>query len=110
MGGFGAWHLAAAHPGKFAALVSICGGSPLTGGDRFTPVARKVGRTPVWVFHGSGDRLVPVAESRRMVEALKSVEGSRVRYTEYEGAGHSVWLNAAAEPGLMPWLIAQRAD
>src|SRR5215207_11597263 len=29
VGGFGAWQLAAAHPGKFAALVSICGGSPL---------------------------------------------------------------------------------
>jgi len=110
VGGFGAWQLAAAHPGKFAALVSICGGSPLTGGDRFTPIARKVGRTPVWVFHGSGDRVVPVAESRRIVEALKSVGGSRVRYTEYEGAGHNVWLNAAAELGLMPWLLAQRAD
>src|SRR3712207_7645810 len=27
MGGFGAWHLAAEHQGKFAAIVSICGGS-----------------------------------------------------------------------------------
>lgn len=110
MGGFGAWHLAAEHPGKFAALVSICGGSPLTSGDRFTPIAQKVGKMPVWVFHGSEDRIVPVSESRRMVEALKSVKGSRVRYHEYEGAGHNVWLNAAAEPGLLPWLLEQRAD
>jgi predicted peptidase len=110
MGGFGAWHLAAGQPGKFAALVVVCGGSTLTSGDRFTPVARKVGRTPVWVFHGSEDRVVPVTESRGMVEALKSVEGSRVRYNEYEGAGHNVWLNAAAEPDLLPWLLSQRAD
>jgi predicted peptidase len=110
MGGFGAWHLAAEHPGKFAAVISICGGSPLTTGDRFAPVARKVGRTPVWVFHGSEDRVVPVSESRRMVEALKSVEGSRVRYSEYAGVGHNVWLNAVAEPGLLPWLLEQRAD
>lgn len=110
MGGFGAWHLAAGHPGKFAALVNVCGGSTLTGGDRFTPVARKIGRTPVWVFHGSDDRVVPVTESRGMVEALKRVEGSRVRYSEYEGVGHNVWLNAAAEPGLMTWLLEQRAD
>ena len=109
MGGFGAWHLAAGHPGKFAALAVICGGSTLTGGDRFTPVARKIGRTPVWVFHGSDDRVVPVTESRRMVEALKAVEGSRVRYSEYEGVGHNVWLNVAAEPGLLPWLLEQRA-
>src|SRR5829696_6377884 len=110
MGGFGAWHLAAQHPGKFAAIVNICGGSTLTSGDRFTPVARKVGRTPVWVFHGSEDRVVPVTESRGMVEALKRVEGSRVRYNEYKGVGHNVWLNVAAEPGLLPWLLAQRAD
>jgi predicted peptidase len=110
MGGFGAWHFAARHPGKFAAIVTVCGGSTLTGGDRFTPVARKVGKTPVWVFHGSEDRVVPVTESRGMVEALKRVEGSRVRYSEFEGVGHNVWLNVAAEPGLLPWLLAQRAD
>jgi predicted peptidase len=110
MGGFGAWHLAARHPGKFAALVNICGGSTQTSGDRFTPLARKIGRTPVWVFHGSEDRVVPVTESRGMVGALKRVEGSRVRYSEYEGVGHNVWLNALAEPGLLPWLLEQRAD
>jgi predicted peptidase len=110
MGGFGVWHLASAHAGRFAAVVSICGGSPLTAGDRFTPLARKVGRTPAWVFHGSEDRLVPVTESRRMVEALKAVGGSRVRYSEYEGVGHNVWMNALAEPGLLPWLLGQRAE
>ncbi len=110
MGGFGAWHLAAEHPGKFAALVVVCGGSTLTNGDRYAPLARKVGRTPVWVFHGSEDRVVPVTESRGMVEALKSVEGSRVRYSEYEGVGHNVWLNVAAERELLPWLLSQRAD
>jgi predicted peptidase len=110
MGGFGAWHVAAGHPGKFAALVVVCGGSTLTSGDRFTPLARKVGRTPVWVFHGSEDRVVPVTESRGMVEALKSLEASRVRYNEYEGVGHNVWLNVATEPELLPWLLSQRAD
>ena len=110
MGGFGAWHFASQHAGKFAAVVSICGGSPLAAGDRFGPVARAVGRTPVWVFHGAEDRIVPVSESRRMVEALKAVEGSRVRYSEYEGVGHNVWMNALAEPGLLPWLLEQRAE
>jgi len=110
MGGYGAWHMAAAHPEKFAAVVSICGGSPLKAGDRFTPIARRVGGTPVWVFHGSDDAVVPVSESRQMVEALKSVEGNRVRYSEYKGVGHSVWLNALGERELLPWLLAQRLD
>ena len=110
MGGFGAWHFASQHPRRFAAVVSICGGSPVVSGDRFGTVARGVGRTPVWVFHGAEDRIVPVSESRRMVEALRAVEGSRVRYSEYAGVGHNVWMNALAEPGLLPWLFEQRLD
>lgn len=107
MGGYGAWHLAARHPGKFAALVPVCGGSPLHSADRYTAIAQKVGRTPTWVFHGSDDRVVPVTESRRMVEALKAA-GGNVHYTEYEGAGHNVWNRAYTEPDFLPWLLAQR--
>jgi predicted peptidase len=106
MGGYGAWHMAAEYPGKFAAVVPICGGSPLRTGDRFTQIARKVGKTPVWVFHGAADRVVPVSESRQMVEALKAA-GGNVRYSEYAGVGHNVWLNAMSEPDLLPWLLKQ---
>lgn len=109
MGGYGAWHLASKHPGKFAALVPLCGGSPLRSADRYTAIASKVGRTPTWVFHGSDDRIVPVSESRRMVEALKAA-GGNVRYTEYEGAGHNVWNRAYTEPDFLSWLLAQRLD
>jgi len=107
MGGFGVWHTAAKHPGKFAALVPICGGSSLAAADRFTPVARGIGRTPVWVFHGADDPIVPVSESRRMVAALKAT-GGNVRYNEYAGVGHNVWLNVLGEPDLLPWMLAQQ--
>jgi predicted peptidase len=108
MGGFGAWHLASHHPWQYAAIVSICGGSPLTSGDRFTPIARSVGSTPVWLFHGADDRIVPVTESRQMVAALKAVPGSNVRYSEFPGVGHNVWMNALGEKSLLPWLLEQR--
>ncbi|HEX8141601.1 MAG TPA: alpha/beta fold hydrolase [Pyrinomonadaceae bacterium] len=107
MGGYGAWHLASHHPEKFAALVSICGGSPLSNGDRFAPIARKVGQIPVWVFHGAADKVVPVSESRQMVEALKAMKAN-VRYSEYEGVGHNVWLKALSEQELFPWMLRQR--
>lgn len=109
MGGYGAWHLAAEYPGKFAAVVPICGGSPRTKGDRWGQLAEKIGSTPVWAFHGTEDRVVPPNESRQMVEALRKVKGNRVRYTEVAGVGHNVWLNAAANPELLPWLLAQTA-
>lgn len=107
MGGYGVWHFAAQYPQKFAALVSICGGSPLTTGDRFAPIAEKVGRTPAWLFHGAQDRVVQVSESRSMVAALKANQGS-VKYSEYAEVGHNVWLNALGEKDLMPWILAQK--
>ena len=71
------------------------------------PIAQRVGTTPAWVFHGEDDRVVPVSESRQMVEAIKAIKGS-VRYSEYEGVGHNVWLNALGERELLPWLLMQR--
>ena len=109
MGGYGVWHFAAAYPQKFAALVSICGGSPLTGGDRFAPIAEKVGTTPAWLFHGAEDRVVQVSESRSMVAALKARGGS-VKYSEYPEVGHNVWLNALGEKDLLPWILSQKLD
>lgn len=106
MGGYGVWHFASQYPEKFAALVSICGGSPILSGERFAPVAEKVGKTPAWIFHGADDRVVPVSESRAMVKALKAARGN-VKYSEYENVGHNVWLNALAEKDLLPWILAQ---
>jgi predicted peptidase len=107
MGGYGVWHLASHHAGKFAALVSICGGSSIIKGDRFSSLAEKIGKTPAWLFHGADDKIVPVTESRQIVETLKANQGN-VKYNEYPGVGHNVWLNALAEKDLMPWLLAQR--
>lgn len=109
MGGYGVWHLAMQHPQKFAALVSICGGSPILSGDRFTPIAQKVGETPSWLFHGAKDTVVQVSESRQIVAALKANQGN-VRYSEYPDVGHNVWMNVAGDRELMPWLLAQRRD
>ncbi len=107
MGGYGVWYLASRNAEKFAALVSICGGSPFTKGDRFDSIVRNVGKTPAWLFHGADDKIVQVSESRQIVEALKTNEGN-VKYNEYPDVGHNVWLNALAEKNLMPWLFAQK--
>lgn len=107
MGGYGVWHFAARYPDKFAALVSVCGGSSVTKGDRFDSVARKIGATPAWLFHGADDSIVPVSESRQIVEALKAT-GGNVKYNEYAGVGHNVWLNVLGEKDLLPWLLAQK--
>lgn len=120
MGGYGTWAIASANPGKFAALAPVCGGVRLPqriaeqlklpatqGEDPYTPVAQLVGKTPVWIFHGAADSVVPVAESRKMHEALKAV-GGNVKYSEYEGVNHNSWDKAYAEADFFNWLLAQR--
>lgn len=103
MGGYGAWHYAMRHAEKFAALVSICGGSPILTGDRYTPLAEKVKNTPVWLFHGADDVIVPVSESREIVKALEKV-GNNPKYNEYPNVGHNVW-QALGEKDLLAWML-----
>ena len=120
MGGFGTWEIAAAHPGRFAALVPICSGvRPLKDEpelkvkladrtkavDPYAEVARRIGKTPVWMFHGDADQSVPAEESRHLAAALKAAN-AEFKYTEYPGVGHNSWDNAYAEPELVPWLLA----
>jgi len=123
MGGYGAWHLAQKYHGTFAALVVICGGiRPPAHAQKTTPdlvkvtppdsprsyldAAQRVGKVPVWIFHGADDDIVPVTESQRMNDAMKQ-NGGEVHYTEYPGVGHPCWNKAYDEPKLFPWLFSK---
>jgi predicted peptidase len=119
LGGYGTWSIAGGHPGKFAALAPVCGGivrpgngnqslAETSSANPYAVVAKKIGSaTPVWIFHGDADDSVPVTESRKMAEAMKSI-GSNVRYTEYPGVPHNSWDLAYNNPEFPAWLFAQR--
>jgi predicted peptidase len=121
MGGYGALHLALAHPDRFAALAIVCGGllphrtttavrqSPLTksADDPYVFTAHALRALPIWLFHGEADAVIPVDESRRLVAALKR-EGADVHYTEYAATGHNAWTAAYNDDELWRWLFAQR--
>lgn len=114
MGGYGAFAYAARRAGQFAAVVPICGGvvrrgEPPPPGDPYAETAAKIGKTPVWIFHGDADPAVAVTESRKMEAALKAAGGD-VRYTEYPGVGHNSWDKAYAEADLPKWLFEKRLN
>jgi predicted peptidase len=101
MGGFGTFDILWRNPKLFAAAFPICGaGNP----DKVELYASKF---PIWVFHGGSDPVVPVGNSRLMVNALQK-NGAKVKYTEYPGVGHDSWKNAFAEPGLLKWLFSNK--
>jgi predicted peptidase len=101
MGGFGTFSILQKNPGKFAAGFAICGGSD-------PAAAKSLLNTPLWIFHGDADDVVPVRLSRDVYSEMIRLGGKKVKYTEYPGVKHNSWENALREPGLGEWLFEQR--
>lgn len=120
MGGYGTWDHALRDPGRFAALVPVCGGlvhparpSMAVAGlaeaaDPYAAAAHRLRDVPTWIFHGAKDDAVPVEFSRRMDAALQAAGAPDARYTEFPDANHNSWDAAYATPELWTWLFAQR--
>ena len=97
MGGYGCWALAARNPDRFAAVAPICGG-----GDPAWATSLK--SVPIWAFHGTDDRVVPLEKSETMVNAIRAAGGTQVRLTKLEHIGHNSWSAAYATPELYEWM------
>lgn len=100
MGGMGTFEIASRNPKLFAAAFPICGG-----GD--PGIAKNVRKINWWVFHGAKDDVVLPSFSETMVSALKAAKAD-VKFTLYHEANHNSWDPAFAEPGLLPWMFAQK--
>ncbi len=99
MGGVAVWEIIARYPKMFAAALPLCGIGNKNNVFKLT-------QTPIWVFHGTADDVVPVAHSRDMVDALKRA-GGHPKYSEYKNVGHDVWNVAFKEPNLLQWVFGQ---
>lgn len=100
MGGRGSWEIAAAHKGRFSAVVPIC--SPVK-----IESAGALKTVPIWSFVGDADRVDTVRSMRAMADKLQ-VEGANSRYTEYRGVGHNSWDRAYNSQELFDWMMAQK--
>jgi len=100
LGGFGTYDLVIHYPAYFAAAFSICGQANV---KLFTA---KAGNVPLWIFHGEVDNIIPIQPNRNLYKALQSMGAKNVKYTEYPGVYHNSWINAFAEPDLLPWLFS----
>lgn len=120
MGGYGTWEIALKAPTRFAALVPICGAllPPnderalyVTGvtdaTDPYAALAAKLGKVPVWIFHGAKDDAVSPADDRKTFAAFKAA-GADVQYTEFPDTGHNSWDATYQHDAMWNWLFAQR--
>ncbi len=100
MGGRGTWDLAMTFPERFAGIAPVCGGALP---DR----ACRLKGVPVRAYHGAKDGVVPLAETRTVVEAVRKC-GGEAELVVYPDATHDSWTAAYADPGLWEWLLARR--
>ena len=131
MGGQGVWLLAASHPHTFAALAPISSFlriendddvlnpevdrvllaqfPELRTSDPSAAFAHRIGKTPVWIFHGGDDNVVPVVHARQLAQAMRA-GGGEVRFSEYAGGNHGAWDRAYAEPEFVSWLLSHHLN
>ena len=123
MGGYGIWSFISRYPDYFAAAIPICGGGdpfrlpanrpPVKVGivNEFSPDGlKRATALPVWTFHGTRDRSVPIGETEQLVGILKDAGSEQVRFTRYADAGHVAgWRKTYQNPAVWKWLFSQRS-
>jgi pimeloyl-ACP methyl ester carboxylesterase len=117
LGGYGAWELAKNYPRRWAAMAIASSGifwsyAPERWREQATLPAeyvRRIGHTPIWLFHGSEDTTVLPRQSELMYDAFKAA-GGHIRFWEYQGLHHDCWTRAFDEPELPRWLLSHRLN
>ncbi|MBD3293180.1 MAG: prolyl oligopeptidase family serine peptidase, partial [Armatimonadia bacterium] len=120
MGGMGAWNMALRNPGFFAATTPISGQTDMFrwwGWDprEMTPFKRFLVRwdnaeemagnargQEFFVQHGELDHLIPVIESRSMVERVRSL-GIPIGYHEFTGESHYIYWDTPCYENAWSW-------
>lgn len=102
MGGFGTWEMAVHYPDLFAAIAPMCGGGKIE-------KAYLIKDLPIWVFHGAKDPVVPIENSKKMVDKLKEL-GSNVKFTVYPEAEHDCWTQSYSNPELYKWFLTHKKE
>ena len=97
-GGSAAWELAVQYPDTFAAMMVVCGMTPV-------PYAHWINKDmPIWVFHGALDKVIPIDHSEKMVAKLREM-GYPVRFTRFEDVAHNAWERAYATEEVYSWFM-----
>lgn len=107
MGGYGTWDLGLKHPERFAAIAPICGGGnwidARLAGSQQRKALKNLG---IWAFHGAKDEVVPLEQSKIMVEAAKAAGCKEAQLFVFPEAGHDAWTETYNSEELYDWFLA----
>ncbi len=100
LGGYGTMDFAGTYPDRIAAAMALCGGCTL---KDYEPL----GDLPLWIIHGTADRAVSIANSKKVVSALQdSHKDSRLRYDWWSGANHGAPARLFYSKKTYEWLFS----
>ena len=100
MGGTGTWMLAMAEPERFAAIAPICGSGIYWYGEVLV-------NTPIMVYHGDCDEIVPIEDSTQMLHSVNR-HGGKAEIKVLYGVGHWAWDIAYYGDELYTWLLSHK--
>ena len=96
MGGTGTWMLAMASRDRFAAIAPIWCGEALV-------------NTPVMVYHGDCDDVVPIENSIEMIRSINK-RGGNAQIKVLPGVWHNAWDAAYEGDELYTWLLSHKLN
>ena len=104
LGGYGTLHFAGKHADKITAAVAICGGGNVSDGCKLATI-------PLWIQHGDVDYIVPMSESKKVVDAIKKCdESADVTLTIIKGGNHGNVERLFHEDAMYDWLFKQKRE
>lgn len=100
LGGYGTLDFVGTYPKKVAAAMALCGGTTLKD-------ISGLGRTPLWIMHGTADRAVNIRESKKIVDNLTAEGNDKLlRYDWLEGASHGTLARLFYLQKTYDWLLS----
>jgi len=104
LGGYGTLHFAGKYADKITAAVAICGGGNVKDGCKLATI-------PLWIQHGDVDYIVPMSESKKVVDAIKKCdEKADVTLTIIKGGNHGNVERLFHEDAMYDWLFKQKRE
>ena len=104
LGGYGTLHFAGKYADKITAAVAICGGGNVKDGCKLATI-------PLWIQHGDVDYIVPMSESKKVVNAIRKCnEKAKLIFTIIKGGNHGSVENIFHQDAMYNWLFEQKRE
>jgi predicted peptidase len=104
LGGYGTLHFAGKYANKITAAVAICGGGNVKDACTLSTI-------PLWIQHGDKDFIVPISESKIIVDAIQKYDkNAKVTFTIIEGGNHGSVERLFHQQTMYDWIFEQKRD